>query len=242
MFNKPQLLPLVFSLILFLSSFPIIAQPNLVCEVIGFGDLIIEQNSFTHGEITVRNTGDSPAGTSTLGYYLSTDQTITRDDIRVGEIQIGALAPNEFETHSFTRSFSGIPNGIYYLGMFADDLSTVTETSGEDNTCFVETPRITIGPQAQPDLVTLIFDDLTISGNTLLMDGLIDYCNIGTGYAGSSHVGLYLSLDTDFTTDDILIAEEAVGPVAVADPEFCALKYLSKMNLVIFTDIFKYDL
>ena len=228
MLNKPKLLPLVFSLILFLSSFPIIAQPNLVCEVIGFGDLIIEQNSFTHGEIIVRNTGNSQAGASTLGYYLSTDRTITRDDIRVGEIQIGALAPNEFETHSFARSFSGIPNGTYYLGMFADDLSTVTETSGEDNTCFVETPRITIGPQSQPDLVTLIFDDLTLSGNTIILDELIDYCNIGTGYASSSHVGLYLSLDTDITTDDILIAEEAVGPVAVADPELCALVFFDE--------------
>ena len=115
-------------------------QANIVCGFLG--ELTIEGNSISITGLEVLNSGTEAAGSSHIGYYLSTDDIITRDDIRIGEDFVDPLEPNQVSIESFEASITDVPDGVYFVGIVVDDLGEVPESSGEDNFCFYGTPEI----------------------------------------------------------------------------------------------------
>ncbi len=70
---------------------------------------------------TTKNQGLGSVSYSTTGIYLSTDQSITTSDIRIGTISVGSLAINQLRTATATLTLpSTLTPGEYYLGAIAD--------------------------------------------------------------------------------------------------------------------------
>ncbi|MEM6316395.1 MAG: CARDB domain-containing protein [Bacteroidota bacterium] len=97
--------------------------------------------------LQVRNIGNATAGSSHVGYYLSTNTTITSSDYRIGEDFVRSLSAGASSTESFAidlNSLTSVPKGTYYFGIIVDDKNEVRESNGNDNTCYHTSPRVTI--------------------------------------------------------------------------------------------------
>ena len=190
-------------------KFPSGTKPNLVCGNVG--TLSTNNSSIRIENFTLRNLGQTSAGPSTIGIYLSPDITITRNDLRIGESAIGSIGPNGSLELNLEANLPSEPEGSYFVGIVVDDLGTVDESSGTDNFCYIEDPKVIIGP-GRPNIVCGNLGDLTLNGNTLSISDLI-VRNSGSNAAGKSTVGVYLSRDRIIRRTDIRIGEITVGPL-----------------------------
>ncbi|BCU08005.1 S8 family serine peptidase [Allochromatium tepidum] len=84
---------------------------------------------------TVRNQGTAAAGAFRLGYYLSTDSTITTGDVdTTWGCDIASLAPGASQNCSGTVVIpSTLTTGSYYLGAYADKKGEVSESNESNN-------------------------------------------------------------------------------------------------------------
>lgn len=123
-----------------------ISRPNLAC--LDRGTLQVNGSSLQISDYTVTNTGDYPAGSFHIGYYLSSDTNFDPNtDFLLGESQVGELASGATSVESFAVHLDTlpIPNGTYFVGTILDYLGEVAESDGLDNDdCFWETPTVTI--------------------------------------------------------------------------------------------------
>ncbi|MCF8298474.1 MAG: C10 family peptidase [Saprospiraceae bacterium] len=88
---------------------------------------------------SVANYGTGPAGGFRIGWYLSTDTTITTSDVFVDSTSMASLANGYFSNQSISKdldSVSGLSSGIYYVGVIFDFLSDVSETNENDNSIY----------------------------------------------------------------------------------------------------------
>lgn len=166
-------------------------------------------------EITaqVTNNGLSTAGNAQIGFYLSSNFTISTADFLLDTRPTGILAPGQsvFQTISVDLETIDLPDGSYYVGYVVDYLDEITESNEGDNACYWSSPTVTLPIALLPDLASC-----GLSGNNQNIDGnimhlTIEVANQGTVAAGSSRVGYYLSADTEFTTADYLIGTDNVG-------------------------------
>jgi len=82
---------------------------------------------------TVANQGDGDSATTTLRYYLSSDNVIGNSDTALGEDVIQGLAPGANSVKSLAVTAPGI-NGNYWVGACVD---AVADESDTDNQCSV---------------------------------------------------------------------------------------------------------
>lgn len=151
---------------------------------------------------TVANQGAGPAAPFYVGFYLSTDATITTADTLLGTWTLVGLAPgaSSAATPSVTIP-SGMALGTYYIGAIADYSGVVTETNETNNTRTGNTITITTGA----DLVVTAVSGPTSGrvGTNIAVSNTIR--NQGTGWANGAGVGLYLSSDAIITIADIFL-------------------------------------
>ena len=187
-----------------------VLEPNLVCG--DLGTLTVDEEGLTLEDFEVKNIGESQAGISHVGYYLSEDPQISRDDIFLGEDEVRALNPNESTRESFFYNLSQLEVGTYYFGIVVDYLGEVKEVSGNDNFCRFDSPLIRIEPESPADLSCGEPGRITVSNNTLsIQDQQI--LNIGEGPASESQVGFYLSFDENLDDADIFLGAEKASPI-----------------------------
>ena len=145
-----------------------------------------------------------------LDFYLSVNTIFTELDEFIGEAQVKALEAGDSDTITFMVDVDtlDIPEGEYFVGYILDYKEEVTEILEIDNAdCYFETPKVII-EAPKPNLACESLGTFTVSGgNTLLEVDDFQAINNGDGAAAGSRIGFYLSLDTDFTTDDIEVGE-----------------------------------
>ncbi len=100
---------------------------------------------------TVENQGGTTAGVFRLGYYLSTDSSITTADVYLGERnEYGLLAAGASSSgnHSFGPLTipANLTPGSYYIGAIADYLDSVVEDDEANNALSGNSITITISP------------------------------------------------------------------------------------------------
>jgi len=142
----------------------IIAEPDLVVTQLLLNS--IEKNSLTltisckiknQGQKSVDfgEFGDPDPDYLTLGFYLSSDQSISLNDYLYGtRLMDGALAPGETRTcnnYKVPAENKEIPQGEYYLGLYVDSDCEYSESSESNNTRLADGPKVPV-PQHQPDL------------------------------------------------------------------------------------------
>ena len=162
--------------------------------------------------ITVRNTGDAAAATTTLRFYQSTDATITTDDTVVATDDVPELAPTGTSTHSASLTAPSTP-GTYYYGTCLD---AVVNESNPTNDCssgirlLVEEGRSNL----QLPGVTLSANDLR-PGETFVLG--IEVVNRGNAASAATTLHFYRSLDRGIWRSDTPLGTAELGSVAPSE-------------------------
>lgn len=154
----------------------------------------------------VLNSGKASAGTSFVGFYLSTDANYSTNDTFIGKGAVSALAPgaNSVEATFYTMPTS-LPAGIYYILFRADIDNEVNESNENNNVSSIE---VTV----KPDLVVI---NETAAPTAAAPGGLISTTctvkNQGNGPAGYSYLRYYLSTNNTYDNNDTYLGYDFVG-------------------------------
>ncbi|MBC1300395.1 CARDB domain-containing protein [Trichormus variabilis] len=160
----------------------------------------------------VRNQGNGSAGDSNTKFYLSPDLNIDSSDFYLGLDYVSGLAAGASRQESATFTIgSNINPGNYYLIYYADADGYVSE-SNENNNAFGTLINITSA--GNPDLIIQNPTAPTTAsvGNTIQLSYQVR--NQGLGNAVASTTRFYLSRDTTFSTDDVLLGSDSVASIA----------------------------
>lgn len=154
----------------------------------------------------VYNLNGGTATSSNLGYYLSTDNILSTNDILLGSATGGALISGQSSTRYSTLTIpASTTAGSYYVLFAADYLNDVTESNETNN---VTSVSITVQP-ASPDLIiqsATLSSTLVQAGNALSFTCYI--YNQGNSPASNSSVGFYLSTDAILDASDALLTSQ----------------------------------
>ncbi|WP_277232969.1 CARDB domain-containing protein [Hymenobacter sp. YC55] len=104
-----------------------LTQPSVSQSSAGAG---IPFNAF----VTINNQGNSATQSSNVGYYLSTDNVLSANDVLLGSTTGGYLSANDYSSRSANLLIpSGTTPGSYYLLYVADHTALVNETNENNN-------------------------------------------------------------------------------------------------------------
>jgi Calx-beta domain/CARDB/Peptidase M10 serralysin C terminal len=166
----------------------------------------------------VQNLGNINSQIFNVGFYLSTDQTITTSDYRVGSQFIDGLAANStsdtligtFQLPNASNSFwSG--SKTYYVGLVIDPNNYTVETNKTNNASQglgIDYDSIAVSIEdILPDLRGSFFDapEPLTAGSSSTLNFQIQ--NAGTLNAGRFGVSFYLSDDSTITRSDRRLSE-----------------------------------
>jgi len=169
------------------------AQPDLVITSVTSPGSGVAGGQIT-GALTVKNQGTQAAGSFWVGFYLSSDSTITSSDINTGwGCTISSLAAGApWECGGTVGIPASVSPGTYYLGGYADPGNTVSESS-ETNNGGAATNPITITGSSSTYTLTLAKTGTgngTVSGGGNYAAGatvtLTATANAGSTFAGWS--------------------------------------------------------
>ena len=177
-------------------------------------DLVVEPPTVSHSNpvagtpftlrATVRNQGGAAAGSTTLRYYRSTNDTISTSDTVVGTKTVSGLAAagTSAESIDLTAPTSA---GTYYYGACVD---AVTNESDRTNNCSTAVRVTVIG---RPDLVMVT--PAVIPSNPLTGASFTFWTTVrnrGSGEAGSTTLRYYRSTDDTIDTNDTAVGTNPV--------------------------------
>jgi subtilase family serine protease len=197
-------------------------MPDLVVSNMGFGPSDVMPGGTVQLQTTIRNEGDLSAGTFKLGLYLSTDEEISVDDLRIGQRTVFQLGIDFGSASSapYTVPGSVVP-GDYYVGAIADFQNSVAESEEANN--WLKAPgrlRVYVPPPPSPDLVvaSLSFTPAQVApGGSISVSSTVE--NQGALPASSFRVGYYLSTDGTVDTSDVLLGFQSIAGLS-AEQEF----------------------
>lgn len=172
--------------------------------------------------LKVENNGAGNATSNRVGYYLSSNTTITTSDYFISSSSLGSLSSGSTSTESINIDVAnlGIPNGTYYVGYIIDDQGKVSESNENDNTYAWSGKTVTINASGgagacdtkfEPNQnlasanVNAFSDNM---GNSSESSGVTAYISSATDQdyykLSVSHPGtLYLTLSTTLVDCDI---------------------------------------
>ncbi len=127
-------------------------EPSTESVISKLPDLVVDAvtvpETATPGEeiqinTTVRNTGDGDAGTFRLTVYLSTDGTVSDDDIELGFGDVPDLVAGKARQGKAAATIpQNITPGSYYVVALVDSQTAVTESDKTNNSRAIDSPII----------------------------------------------------------------------------------------------------
>ena len=158
---------------------------------------------------TTKNQGAGSAATSATGFYLSTNGTISSDDVFLGSRAVGELGAGATATASVSLQIpAGTPAGSYYIVSRADWNNAVRETSETNNERAYGTLKI------GGDLVvsSLSVPSTARAGASITVTDATQ--NQGAEGVPASATGFYLSSDLAVGATDVFLGSRGVGSLA----------------------------
>ena len=188
-----------------------VVEPEPVVEP----DFIIEslrsnKSTFASSEpftlsVSVKNSGDGNAPSTTLRYYRSTDNNISTGDTEVSSESVSALEANRTSQTSINLKAPTSP-GTYYYGVCVDSVPNESDTN---NNCSVAV-KVTV--VSEPDLIV---DSVRVSRNTLAPGESFTlsatFKNQGPGASTATTLRYYRSTDNNISTSDTGIGSESIS-------------------------------
>ena len=175
-------------------------------------DFIVECGTVTMNDLTVqvenaivKNIGQTANQTNVkVGFYLSTNSTITTIDRFIGFSDIGILQANDQSTISFSKDLrdQNIPLGRYFLGIIVDYDRRIDELRENNNSCGTtsDVVNIVIIEESKPDLIVTC-GNASINGTTVSISNA-RVTNNGNETSASGRIVYYLSEDKTITVED----------------------------------------
>ena len=173
-----------------------------------------------YANVTVKNQGSATAGSSYVGYYLSTNSTITTSDTRLSVDTTGYLGSgrSEYDYQYFNVPMSNLVAGrTYYIGAIADYSNRVGESNEGNNGRVLGSFTV---PYRRPDLVVSSGTARVTNSATGQIYANVTVRNQGSGTAGSSYVGYYLSTNSTITTGDTRLSVDTTGSLSSGRSEY----------------------
>ncbi len=192
--------------------------PDLTCSSLSATPYILEPGMQFMSSVYIENIGSLEAPTNYTAYYLSNDQTISDDDIELGNGAIGEMPPNYGTSIAdYLIIPEGTLEGTWYILFFADYQNLITE-SNEDNN--VVAAQITVANEVpKPDYT--IYNASWNTEDNIFAEGEQVSISFGTTNLtaidvitdfGVSFVKFYVSTDEILDDTDILLGEQAQIP------------------------------
>jgi subtilase family serine protease len=186
--------------------------PDLVAEQVQFSPGVINADlgELLHVQELVENHGPAAAGSFRVGVYISSNSVVTASDILISSRQVSALGSGAGTGATVDVELPvGVSDGTYFVAVIADDLDMVGELSEGNNVLLASgTLDVVSSPDPKPNLIT---EEVTYSGNKRqpgeTFQLVTRVTNAGDLSAPPFHVGVFLSVDDQITTDDTLIGE-----------------------------------
>lgn len=162
----------------------------------------------------VYNQGNTPASTSDVGYYLSSDAVWDAADVYLNYSAGGSLAAATSAYRSNTVTIPGATTpGNYYIIFFADNFGSETETI-ETNNYSSNAITVTV------PYYDLIIQSASATPSTIAAGGSVSVsCSIynqGNAATTSSDVGYYLSTDNAWDAADTYLNNTTGGALAAS--------------------------
>lgn len=191
-----------------------VPQPDLVVQTASYTPHSVLPGGSVQVLSEVRNQGTLSASTFQVGIYVSTDDQIATDDLRIGSRTVFQLGIGFGSASSAPYTIPAtLAPGTYYLGAIADDLSQVSETVETNNVLRASgTLVVTAPPVPKPDLVV---DVATFTpGNAapgVPVNLSVTVRNAGDLDAGAFRVAFYASTDTTVNAQDVLLGFQTIS-------------------------------
>ena len=181
-----------------------ITGSDLVVEAPTVSEDILGPEEYFRLSTTVRNQGGSRSASTTLHYYLSTDETITTGDTEIETSYVSSLDPSET---SDERAYLDAPSseGTYYYGACVE---AVTGESDTGNNCS-DAVRVTVSGS---DLVVespSVSDNTLSSGQSFYLNATVR--NQGGSRSASTTLRYYLSTNETINTSDTEVDTDYVS-------------------------------
>jgi len=155
---------------------------------------------------SVANIGMLAAAASKTGIYLSTDATISSDDILLGTSDVGTIAAGKSQTVTGSVALpADLAPGTYYFGFAADSPNAIFERNEGNNSS--TGIQIVIGA----DLTVAAAPTATWSGTGGNFSIGYTIANIGSVSASPTKTAIYLSTDATITKGDTLVGTDDVA-------------------------------
>ena len=162
----------------------------------------------------VDNLGTGASGSYTVGYYLSTDATITTSDTLLKSVTRSSIAGKSYQQWSESVALAaGLTPGSYYIGVIIDRTNSIVE-SNEGNNAQADASRITITAPAQADLDPYAVTAPASANRGSTISVFTDVDNLKAGASGSYTINYYLSTDSTITTSDTLLKSVTRSSIA----------------------------
>jgi len=193
--------------------------PDLVMQSVGFTPAQVNPGAVVQVQSEVRNQGTLSATSFQVGIYLSTDDQITADDLRIGArqvlqlgIQFGSASSAPFVVPA------GLAAGTYHVGALADDASQVAELNEANNGKRASgILTVVIPPPPRPDLVVdaaAFTPGSAAPGQVLQLSTTVR--NAGDLGCATFRVAFYASVDATVDTTDLLLGSQLINGLAPA--------------------------
>ena len=185
-----------------------ISRPDLIVESPSVSDSSPGPGASFTLSATVRNQGEGRSASTTLRYYLSTDETITASDTEVSTDYVSRLAASESSEES-ARLSAPSSEGTYYYGACVEAASGESDTG---NNCSEAVAVTVIGPDLIVESPT-VSDSSPDAGTYFTLSATVR--NEGGSRSDFTTLRYYLSTDETISTGD---TEVTTGFVSYLDP------------------------
>ena len=158
--------------------------------------------------VSVQNSGDAPAGATTMRFYQSSDSTISTSDTQVGTDEVTALGVSQ-RVDGSTVVTAPSP-GTYYYGACVDAVPGESDTT---NNC-IGALRLDVVDPNLPDLILpppSVSDRIVSAGETFTLTAHVR--NFGDTVQATSQattLRYYQSTDSWITTSDTEVGTDAI--------------------------------
>ena len=161
--------------------------------------------------VRVINSGTTAAGYSYLGYYLSSNTTISTSDIFLGSDYVTSLASGSYSNETITTNIAAYP-GTWYIGFIIDYTGRVVEDNENDNDWYF-TPSITVSSPLTPPDAPILLSPLN-NAEGVPIDPILRWERGGGGEPDLYWLEVYDDLGTCVYSNSTTIKQQRVGPLA----------------------------